>query len=77
MTKVNRINGNETKSNIFQWNIYKSVVISFFIKINFFFSFMTKVKPNHGNETKPDIFPWIIFKSVIFFHWSQNTTIFQ
>ena len=27
MTKVNRNNGNETKSDIFQWNIFKSNVI--------------------------------------------------
>ena len=30
MTKVNRINGDETKSDIFPWGIFKSDTISFF-----------------------------------------------
>ena len=30
MTKVNPSNGNETKSDIFQWDIFKSATISFF-----------------------------------------------
>ena len=33
MTKVNLNNGNETKSDIFPWDIFKSDTISFFIKI--------------------------------------------
>ena len=32
MTKVKPNNGNETKSDIFPWDIFKSDVISFFIK---------------------------------------------
>ena len=32
MTKVNPNNGNETKSDIFPWDIFKSDTISFFIK---------------------------------------------
>ena len=32
MSKVNPKNGNETKSDIFQWEIFKSDTISFFIK---------------------------------------------
>ena len=32
MTKVNPKNGNETKSDFFAWDIFKSDVISFFIK---------------------------------------------
>ena len=31
MTKVNPKNGNETKSDIFAWNIFKSDAMSFFI----------------------------------------------
>ena len=33
MTKVNLNNGNETKSDFFPWDIFKSDIISFFIKI--------------------------------------------
>ena len=33
MTKVNLNNGNETKSDILPWEIFKSDIISFFIKI--------------------------------------------
>ena len=33
MTKVNLNNGNETKSDIFPWDIFKFVVIYFFDKI--------------------------------------------
>ena len=33
MTKVNLNNGNETKSDIFPWGIFKSDSVSFFIKI--------------------------------------------
>ena len=66
MTKVNPNNGNETKSDIFPWEIFKSDVIYFFIKEikifqrlskSIFLSFMTKVNPNNGNETKSGIFP--------------------
>ena len=32
MTKVNQSNGNETKSDIFPWDIIKSETISFLIK---------------------------------------------
>ena len=32
MTKVNSNNGNETKSDISPWDIFKSDTISFFIK---------------------------------------------
>ena len=34
MTKMNPNNGNETKQDIFPWNIFKSDTISFFIKKN-------------------------------------------
>ena len=66
MTKVSLSNGNETKSDIFPWNIFKSDGISFLskhIKVfqwlskSKFFNCMTKVNPNNGNEIKPDIFP--------------------
>ena len=62
-------NGIETKSDIFPWDIFKSGVISFFIKktfkkINGFqnqnLRFMTKVNPKNGNETKSDIFRGLI-----------------
>ena len=32
MTKVNPNNGNQTKSDIFPWDMFKSNTISFFIK---------------------------------------------
>ena len=32
MTKVNPKNGNETKSDIFSWDIFKSDTMSFFIE---------------------------------------------
>ena len=32
MTKVKSNNGNETKSDVFPWDIFKSYTISFFIK---------------------------------------------
>ena len=35
MTKVNPSNGNETKSDIFRWDIFKSDTISFFISMTF------------------------------------------
>ena len=64
MTKVNPDNGNETKSDIFPWDIFKSGTISFlskYIKVFQwlsklqFLSFMAKVNPDNGNETKSDI----------------------
>ena len=64
MTKVNPDNGNETKSDIFPWDIFKSGTISFlskYIKVfqwlskSQFLSFMAKVNPDNGNETKSDI----------------------
>ena len=79
MTKVNLDCGNEKKSDIFPWSIFKSDSISFLSKYITVFqwlselellSFMTKVNPNNGNETKSDIFPWNIFKSDIFFYQS-------
>ena len=66
MTKVNPNIGNGTKSDIFQWDIFKSDNISFYpknIKVfqwvpkSKFLSFMTKVYPNNGNETKSDLSP--------------------
>ena len=65
MTNVNPDNGNETKSNIFPLDIFKSDVIHSFIKKikvfewfskSKFLSFMTEVNPNNENETKSDIF---------------------
>ena len=38
MTKVNRNNGNETKSNVFPWDIFKSDNISFYSKILEYFN---------------------------------------
>ena len=52
---VNANNGNETKSDIFPWDIFKSDAISFLSK-------NIKASPNIGNETKSNIFPWGIFK---------------
>ena len=60
MTKVNLNNGNETLSDIFPWDIFKSDSIYFFIKIYLYISttfkigilsFMTKVNSYNGNET--------------------------
>ena len=65
---MNLNNGNETKSDIFSRDIFKSDVIYFLIKkyqsisITFkikIYSFVTKVNPNNGNETKS----WDILKS--------------
>ena len=61
MNKVRPKNGNETKSDVFPWNIFKSVTICFFIKkyqnISMiskmkFLNFMTKVNPSTRIETK-------------------------
>ena len=68
MTKLNRNNRNETKSDIFSWKTFKyDLIFSLLKNINDcqnppFFCFMTMVNPNNGNETKSDIFPWDIFK---------------
>ena len=66
MTKVNQNDGNETKSDIFPWNILRSDAIFFFIKKILkhfndsqnlkFLIFMTKVNPSNGIKTKLDIF---------------------
>ena len=72
MTKVNLDCGNEKKSDIFPWSIFKSDSISFLSKYITVFqwlselellSFMTKVNPNNGNETKSDNLPWDIYTS--------------
>ena len=65
MTKVNPSNGNETKLDIFSWDIFKTDTLSFLSKnIKVFqclskskvLSFMTKVNPSNRNEAKSDIF---------------------
>ena len=72
MTVVNPNNENDTKSDIFSWDIFKSDTIPFFIKNtklfqwlskSKFLTFMTKVNQNNGNKTKSDIFLLDIFKS--------------
>ena len=59
VTKGNTINGDETKSDNFSWDIsyffIKKVSISMTFKSEIL-SFMTTVNPNNGNETKSDIF---------------------
>ena len=61
MSNVNADNGNETKSDIFPWDIFKSDNKSFLsknIKVfqspskSKFLGFMTKVNANVGNKTK-------------------------
>ena len=43
MTKVNPNNGNETKSDIFPWDIFKSDIIPFLSKIlNYFNDFQNR-----------------------------------
>ena len=44
MTKVNANNGNETKSDIFPWDIFKSDVIYFFIKKYLSISMIFEIK---------------------------------
>ena len=77
MTELNLSNENETKSDIFPWDIFKSDSIFFlskYIKLfqwilkSEFLSFVTKVNPNNVNEAKLSIFPWDIFKSDTFFY---------
>ena len=60
MTKVKPSNGNETKSDIFSWDIFKSNTISFYQKILKYFNdfqnsnisvLLTKVNPNNGIKT--------------------------
>ena len=81
MTKVNPNNGNETKSDIFPWEIFKSGVISFssknikvfqFLSKSKFLSFMTIVNPHNGNEIKSDIFSWNLFKSVVIYFFVKK-----
>ena len=61
MIKVNLNNGNETKSNIFSWDIFKFDTVSIFMKKYQNMSmtskieisqFMTKVNLDNVNETK-------------------------
>ena len=72
MTEVNPNNGNETKSDIFPWDTFKSGAISFLsknIKIfqwflkSKFLSFIAEMNTNNENGTKSDMFPWDIFKT--------------
>ena len=70
MTKVKLNKGNETKSDIFPWQIFKSDGTSFLSNILKYFndsnsellSFMTSANPKNENETKPNIFQWNILK---------------
>ena len=74
-TNLNTNNGNEAKSDIFPWDIFKSDNISFLpknIKVfpwlskSKFLSFMTKLNPKNGNE-----------QNQIFFHGAySNLTLF-
>ena len=86
MTKVNRSNGSEPKSDIFPWDIqiwhyiffYQIIIKCFndFRNRNFSVLWLTW---NQTMEVKPKsvIFPGDIFKSDIIFHWSQNIKLFQ
>ena len=77
---MNSNNRNETKSDIFPWDIFKCDTISAFVKKyssilmtllsrSKYLSFITKVNGNNEIETKSDNFPWDIFKSDrIFFY---------
>ena len=76
MTKVKANNGNETKSDIFPGDIFKSDFIYFLsknIKIcqwilnSQVVSFMTKVNSSNGNETKSDIFHEAYSNLMLFF----------
>ena len=62
MTEVNPNNGNEIKSDIFPWDIFKSDTTSFFYQkiLQYFNDFQNRK-----------------FKSDIIFHWSQNTKILE
>ena len=44
MTKVNPNNGNETKSGIFPWDIFKSGAVSFFLSktLKYFYDFQNR-----------------------------------
>ena len=86
MTKMNPHNGNETKSDIFSWNIFKSDTISFYIKKcqSIFMAFIIKISQIYNysehKQWKWNIiryFSWDIFKSGFIFHWSKNTKILQ
>ena len=66
MTNVNPNNENETKSDIFPWNIFKSDTIFFLIKKYLSISMTFKIEipqfydcmnPINGNESESDIFP--------------------
>ena len=62
MTKVNPDNGNETKSDIFPWDIFKSDDIFFYQKtLKYFNDFQIRnfssIFPNNGVETNSDILP--------------------
>ena len=86
MAKVNLNYGNESKSDIFPWVIFKSVIY-FFLSKNIklfqwllksrFHNFMMEVNRKKRNETKSNFFSWSIFKSDIMLHWSQNSKMFQ
>ena len=86
MTNVNPDNGNETKSNIFPLDIFKSDVIHSFIKKikvfewfskSKFLSFMTEVNPNNENETKSDIFHGTYSNLTSFFIGRQKLKYFN
>ena len=47
MTKVNPNNKNETKSDIFAWDIFKSDAISFFIKKYYSILMTFKIENSH------------------------------
>ena len=81
MTKVNPNNGNETKSGIFPWSIFKSDIISFLSKNikafqwlskSKFLSFMAKVSPNNENETKSGTVSWDTFFHLTPFFIGRN-----
>ena len=55
MTKVNRNNGNETKSDISPSDLFKSDTYFLWLSKSKFLIFMTKVNLNNRNETKSDI----------------------
>ena len=65
MTTVNPNDGNETRSDIIPWDIFKSGAIAYLIKKTLvfqrfskssFLSFMTKVKPDNGNGNNETFF---------------------
>ena len=86
MTKKNPNNCNQTKSDIFPWDILESNA-TFFYQKNIevfqwlskpnFLSFMTKLNRNNRNETKSDIFSWKTFKYDLIFSLLKNINVFQ